>query len=257
MRKYFTIITLSLLTVVMFSCKDSNPKSEITKLVNELNEACPVVMDYITCQSAEIQGNDVIMNYIIDESMLSLEVMKQKPELAKKYGGSSIFNENAKLGDMVMNSGYGFIANYKGSLSGDVVTLKFTNDEIKDIKAHPISKDELLDWDIEATNSLLPKQLDEVTTLISLTRDGNIVTYTYEIDEDALDMATVFEGQEDLRATLTAQIATLNSPTSSAQTFIRLLRETNKDLCYVYRGNQSGQSLKIDFTNSQLREMLK
>ena len=258
MKKLFSIITLCLLVAVMFSCKDDTSKSDLIRLVGEMNQQCPIEMDYVTCQSVEIQGNDVIMNYMIDEDMLSLDVMKQKPDLAKKYGGSSIFNENAdtKLGDLILKSGCDFIANYKGSTSGDVVSLKFTNDEIKDIKAHPISKEELLDWDIEATNSLLPKKLDYVTTLVSLTRDGDVVTYTYEIDENELDMATVIAGKKQLKETLASQIAELNSPTSTAQTFMRLLRGAGKDLHYVYQGNESGQSLEIEFTNSELNEML-
>ena len=255
MKKCSVLFALVPLMAILFSCKGGDAKSEIRKLVKEINDQCPIDYDYFTCQSAAIQGNEVVMNYMIDETMLSLDLMKQKPDLAKKYGGSSIFNENAELGDLMVKSGLGFTANYQGSLSGEVVTLKFTNDDIKEIKAHPVSREELLDWEIQATNSTLPRQLDYVTTLVSLSRDGNVVAYTYEIDEDELDMSMMIDGQDQMRAGIAAQIATLNSPTSSAQTFMRLLREGGKDLHYIYKGNKTGTVLEIKFTNNELLDL--
>ena len=112
-----------------------------------------------------------------------------------------------------------------------------------------------MDWEIQATNSTLPRQLDYVTTLVSLSRDGNVVAYTYEIDEDELDMSMMIDGQDQMRAGIAAQIATLNSPTSSAQTFMRLLREGGKDLHYIYKGNKTGTVLEIKFTNNELLDL--
>ena len=255
MKKCFLLFALLPLMVILFSCKGNDARTEVRQMVKELNDQCPIHYDYITCQSAEIQGDEMVMNYIIDESMLSMKLMQEQPEIAKKYGGSSLFNVNDELGDLLMKSGLGLTANYQGSLSGDIVTLKFTNQEIKEIKAHPISNDELLDWEVMASNSILPKKLDDVTTLISLTRDGDVVAYTYEVDEDKLDMAVVNDGQSELKQTLSAQIATLNSPTSTAQTFMRLLRRGNKDLHYVYKGNLTGKTVRIEFTNDELREL--
>lgn len=241
--------------VILLSCQGRDSKSEVRQMVQEINDQCPIHFDYITCQSAAIQGDEVVMNYIVDENMLSLKLMKEKPVIAKKYGGSSLFVVNDELGDLLMKSGLGLTTNYQGSTSGDVVTLKYTNQEIKDIKANPISNDELLDWEVMASNSILPRKLDEVTTLISLTRDGNVVAYSYEIDEDKLDMSVVSDGKDQLKQTLAAQVATLNSPTSVAQTFMRLLRRGNKELHYVYKGNLSGKTVRIEFSNDELRDL--
>ena len=254
MKKYLAFIALLPLMAILFSCNSKETKPELSKLVNNINAQCPIHYDYLTCQSAAIQGDEVVMNYVVDENMLSLSLMKEKPDLAKKYGGSSMFNLNNELGDLILESGLGFTANYQGTLSGDVVTLRFTNDEIKDIKAHPISNEELLDWEIQASNSILPRQLDGVTTLISMSRDGDVVAYNYEIDESQLDFSTIEENQDRLKQTLAQQVATLNSPTSSAQIFMRLLRRGNKDLNYVYKGSQSGKAVTIRFSNAELRD---
>ena len=255
MKKYIVLIAVLPLLAILMSCNEGGAKADLRKMVDNINRECPIHYDYITCQSAAIQGEEVVMNYIVDGSMLSLQLMKEKPDLAKKYGGSSLFNVYDELGSLLVEAGYGFTANYQGSLSGDIVTLRFTNDEIKEIKAHPISNEELLDWEIQASNSTLPRKLDAVTTLLSMSRDGNVVSYNYEIDESQLDMSVLINGQEQLKQTLAEQVATLNSNTSSAQAFMRLLRRGNMELHYVYKGNSSGKTARIQFTNAELRDM--
>ena len=101
----------------------------------------------------------------------------------------------------------------------------------------------------------VPRKLDAVTTLVSMSRDGNVVSYNYEIDESQLDVSVLINGQEQLKQTLAEQVATLNSNTSSAQAFMRLLRRGNMELHYVYTGNSSGKTARIQFTNAELRDM--
>ena len=124
MKKYIVLIAVLPLLAILMSCNEGGAKADLRKMVDNINRECPIHYDYITCQSAAIQGEEVVMNYIVDESMLSLQLMKEKPDLAKKYGGSSLFNVYDELGSLLVGAGYGFTANYQGSLSGDIVTLR-------------------------------------------------------------------------------------------------------------------------------------
>ena len=104
MKKYIVLIAVLPLLTILMSCNEGGAKADLRKMVDNINRECPIHYDYITCQSAAIQGEEVVMNYIVDESMLSLQLMKEKPDMAKKYGGSSLFNVYDELGSLLMES---------------------------------------------------------------------------------------------------------------------------------------------------------
>ena len=71
MKKYIVLIAVLPLLAILMSCNEGGAKADLRKMVDNINRECPIHYDYITCQSAAIQGEEVVMNYIVDESMLT------------------------------------------------------------------------------------------------------------------------------------------------------------------------------------------
>lgn len=119
------------------------------------------------------------------------------------------------------------------------------------------SKDVLLDKEIAASNAQFPVKVDDATTLMSLSRDGNIVTYEYEIDESAFDFETFMAQKERFKSQLENQIAVLSTPNSEVYVFMSLLKDTGNSLRYLYKGNRSGKTMVIEFSNDELKQIIK
>ena len=258
MNRILNITLLFTLLAVAVSCTDSGSqaRSQLKKIVKELNSRCPLESDCFVCVGAQIEDDNVVASYIVDENVMNLDLLKNKPDMVKKFGGSALFTESPELADLIISSGYGLILKYKGSQSKKLVPIHFTNQDVKDIKNAPQDNEDILNWQIESSNAVLPQQVDEITVLTSITRDGQDVAYNYELDDEAMDMAFFNDHLDEMKANLSDELEALNSPMSSFKPFMKLLCRTNKNLLYVYKGKHSGQTVTITFTNSELRDII-
>ena len=258
MKKILETLTLCSLVFVLFSCSDGKAKNDLLKIVNEINRECPIQYDMFTCQKAELKDNDLVLHYTVDEYFFPMELFRQNPEKIKKFGGSAVFDEDPELTELIKRSGCGYTMIYKGNKSNEEVSIHFSEQEIKDVLEHPASQEEILDWQIESSNAILPQQVDEVTTLLVLEKDGEDVSYIYEIDDVAMDFNAFKANQEEFRENLKETITQLsNAPQSSFKAFLKLLCRNNKNLCYTYRGKTTEQKVTLRFTNSELRDITK
>jgi hypothetical protein len=126
-----------------------------------------------------------------------------------------------------------------------------------DKSANNLSKEVLLDQEIASSNAQMPIQMDNATTLLSLSRDGEIVTYEYLLDENEVDFSQFIEDKAQHRNKLSNQITLLSTTEPSMHAFMSLLKETGKSLRYRYKGNSSGVVVTIEFSNDELQEMIK
>ena len=119
------------------------------------------------------------------------------------------------------------------------------------------SKDALLDKEIAASVAQFPMQVDDATTLVLLSRDGNVVTYDYALDESKMNFDEFIANQESFKAQLRNNIVVVCTPSSDFHTFMTLLRDTDKELRYRYKGKPSGRSVTIEFSNNEIKELIK
>lgn len=256
MKRFLEILTFSSLFFILVSCSDGQARKELILMVNDINHNCPIQYDMFTLQKAKIQDDVILFNYTVDESFFNLDIFKKYPEKIKKFGGSSVFG-NAELANMIINSGYGVSMIYKGTESNEEVTLEFSNQDIKDVIANPASKEEILDWQIESSNMMMPQQVDEVTTLVNIEKKGKDVIYIYEIDDQSVDLNLFKANKDEFKQNLKESLELVNNPQSTFKPFLMLLCRTNKNLSYEYRGKNSGQSVNITFENWELRNIAK
>jgi len=115
------------------------------------------------------------------------------------------------------------------------------------------TKMELLDKEIDLSNHQMPMQVDFATTLMSLKRQSMTVSYQYVVDEDAIDMDEVIANQRPFKTTLENQITTVKE----AKYFASMVADAGCDLHFVYDGNHSAKNVTIEFTNAELKSILK
>ena len=119
------------------------------------------------------------------------------------------------------------------------------------------SKEALLDKEIAASVSQFPVQVDTATTLVLLSRDGRIVTYDYVLDESAMNFDEFINNKESFKAQLRNNIVVVCTPSSDFRTFMTLLRDTDKELHYRYKGKNSGMTVTIEFSNDEIKDLIK
>lgn len=120
-----------------------------------------------------------------------------------------------------------------------------------------ITKDALIDQEIEAYNAQLPIQVDYASTLLALSREDSVVTYQYEFDEYKIEYEDMYANQVNFMADVKEKLTAACASNSELHTFFSLLSETGKVLHYDYRGNLSGRALMFEFSNDEIKEMVK
>lgn len=131
-----------------------------------------------------------------------------------------------------------------------------SNETTTTVSADANSMEMALEKEIYASNAQMPMQVDYATTLRSVTRDGNVVTYEYGIDESVFNFDDIIARSEDFKANLKEQIKLMSSPDSEVYTFMSLLKKTGKDLRYLYKGKNTGKTMTIVITNDELKELI-
>lgn len=130
------------------------------------------------------------------------------------------------------------------------------NETTTTVSADANSMEMALEKEIYASNAQMPMQVDYATTLRSVTRDGNVVTYEYGIDESVFNFDDIIARSEDFKANLKEQIKLMSSPDSEVYTFMSLLKKTGKDLRYLYKGKNTGKTMTIVITNDELKVLI-
>ena len=254
MKKIILLLSISSLLFTLSSCGDHKAKMDLKKVTIELNRQCPMKFDVATCIGAKIQDGNLVVDYVYDEESIKLDHLKDQSEMTKRHLAESFFNSKEEFGNLLIRAGYGFTANYKGSKTKDTTTVHLINDEIKRVMENPATKNEILDWEVQITNSMLPMAVDEATTLVSLDQQDGAVSYVYDVDDEQVNMSTMSAVKDEIKENLKQELAQeWTSPTSTSKEFLTLVCRTNKALRYVYRGKTTGKEIVIEFSNSELR----
>ena len=118
------------------------------------------------------------------------------------------------------------------------------------------AKELLIDKDIEETNTQFPMQVDIATTAVSVSREGDVVIYHFEVNEGLLEIESLIENQETMKSELKKSLLDVLNQDASFREIMNLLKETGKSLKYEYKGINTGKTLEIEFFNAEIGEML-
>lgn len=115
------------------------------------------------------------------------------------------------------------------------------------------SKYKALDAEIELANQQMPMQMTHAITLTGMLRDGFVVSYVYEVNEEVLTLDNFIADETAFKANMVNEIVN----NTEVVRFFTLIADAGCDLQYVYNGSHSGKTTIISFTNAELKEMCK
>lgn len=246
MKKFF--LTLIGITTILFA-SSCGGNSQLRKLVSEINNRCPISIDALgEVTNAKLDGNNVIVTVSMAEDLLSIETIQNNTEMMKpnviQALGNNPSDQMRALVDILSKNNGSLTYEYIGKSSGKKATITITGDELKDISKVGNDPDAALDAQLAITNIHFPMQLDDVTTIVNVTRENGNVVYLYDIDEANFDLNQIEEEQDDVLDYLFESLR-MQRDNVSSKMFIQACYNAKADIIYRYRGNVTGKA--IDF----------
>ncbi len=257
----FLVIVCSLI-FLMSSCKN-NPlaklgqklsDSEMSQLVETLNEQCPVSYEIGTATSFKCEGKKVVIDYTIDEDILSFEKLDKKvifDAWRLLYLDCCSSNDKAFMKSLAL-SGYDLQCFFTGSRTSHKDTIDVSNQQLKSIK--PLSQEENIKTTVEITRAVLPIPLDSVTDMVDVTLEKESLIYIYKINEENFDFS-LLENEPTFRENIASGITQQFTNNNSAGELFKKLCLSGRGLCYRYQGSKTGRTIDIEFNNIQLRQL--
>lgn len=173
----------------------SNMENTFEWQVRKANQSCPITiadgLGHIT--SIALEDNMVVYSITFDANVISLDRLKDNPDKYKRVIilSSYLLNGQNKNGDrfmkMILNNHYGLAFKVQSN-QGEEFTISVKTSELKALlqeaeKSPTEAMKEVLEWQINDSQSTLPIKLDDDMTLVSILCDSTSLIYRVLIDE--------------------------------------------------------------------------
>lgn len=241
-----------ILFVTFLGC--NNNSSQINEIVKELNNQTPLSMGMMgEITQFSISGNYMEMICSVDDNILNLEALKNTPELMHENLVQLITNGNVQGMDYILNelkdANLGWKVTYIGKTSQTKVSTSLSSSEIKQLMAQPHqtkNPKEVLDAQINTTNSQLPMDIGNGMTMDRLVLEENYVVYYYTWDDDMVDL---LKGSEkEMKEELVKMLKT-DDPTIVF--FNKICKDAGVGMAYRYVGKEKGKKVTIYINNDE------
>jgi hypothetical protein len=265
MKNGKTLLTKGLLMAViammLTACNGSgSSKSKVQMIVDETVKELPTQDNIGEISAIKCEKKMVVFNYNTDAQSFPLAKAKDSGDLIKRTWRMSFFDPDDKNKSEFLSSlideGYGVKVCFDEEGTKVHHEITFSNDELQTIKKQPLTNTQQLNIQIELTNAALPKQIDNVTTLVRTELDDTNMVYVFDIDEDKLTIDAMKSDEATYRSNIERTLANeIANPLSSTGMFFKQVIRAGKGVKYNYCGKNSGKSFDVELTNSQLRQM--
>lgn len=263
MKRISFIISLVFIILTVTSCENGN----ITKLKKEIavaNASCPINMgiggDLLSIKYQQ-KENRVIFYYSINEELgAGLFLKKNKEKLHQQFRLSFSKSESQQMLKDIVNAKASLMMIYKAPSSGKTVKFELPYDELKEMRANPMSDSEIqrltIENKIEVENSRCPYKSDEgmVVTKVALVDD--FIVWYYKMDEGLYDMKELKKYQSDLKDNV-KEVLNYMRKDPTMQNELRMLVNQGVGYQYRYYGDKSKNYVDVIFTPEELSEYLR
>lgn len=263
MKRISFIISLVLIILAATSCENGN----ITRLKKEIavaNAGCPINMgiggDLLSIKYQE-KENRVIFYYSINEELgAGLFLKKNKEKLHQQFRLSFSKSESQQMLKDIVNAKASLMMIYKAPSSGKTVKFELPYDELKEMRANPMSDSEIqrltIENKIDVENSRCPYNADEGMTTRKVALVDNFIVYYYEMDESLVDMKELKRLQVEMKENVQEALKSMKND-FTMQNEIKMLVDQNIGYQYRYYGNKSKEYVDIIVTPEELSKYLK
>lgn len=246
-----------LMAALMFATSSCNKSDHLREQVELLNSQCPITaVEDMEIVAVTYEEDVVEIKCEVNENLVSVQKIKENKDLFRRNGQMMITNSTGSFADLIKElkkAGAGLKMTYHGRQSDETISLTFTSEEIEkasEIKDSDKNPEDLLDSQIQMTNIQCPMTVDEVTTMVGLTKDDKYVIYQMSIDDNQVDMRLLGQNAAELKQEIKSNL--LNSSDPSLDGFLRVVKETKRGVCYLYTGANTKIQKKVIIEYSEL-----
>lgn len=254
-------ILLCTLILSMGSCKNKQLKlgekmsdSEIEQLVKELNENCPIDYKLFSAIGYKLDGKTVVIDYVVDEDKIEYANLDDKTLLNiwRLCCLDEVSQNDKGIMKTLVLSGYGLKCQFNGSMSPKKMTLDVSNEMLENNKA--LTQDEIIENLVEITRNALPKTVDRITQIIDFKLEKDNIIYVYEIDETDFDISQI-ENNSNYKDNGNFVIGNELRNNTLTGVLYKLVARSGRGICHRYIGKNTGKTVDIQFSNSEIRQI--
>jgi len=256
-NSFLTLCFIALVTM----CVSCSEKSKLQQAVEEASKQCPMDLGLVgKISSFSYENKELTIELCMNEGLIKVSTINDDLETAKKSILNSVSTQPDELKDMmseVVKEKATLVYRYVGDKTKGVAEVRISYDELETAlnkTTGDVDFQEELDSQVKIINQQCPSQIDKITTLVNVTMDDESITYHYTIAEESVEMKTLMENVENMKAGLANSI--INNM-SSMHTFIVACINTNRSLVYHYVGDNSGDDFSVVFSVDELAELAK
>ena len=253
MKKNLLLVTLVAFIASLVSCGES----KIEKMVDSLNNECPISMGVIgEITDVEYENGNVVFNCSVNETLVNIDALNENPDLMKR-NIKTVFNnpngETKELIDMLIEENSGIVYRYTGKESGKVTSITLSSADITDINNNSTEEynpETALEDQVETANAQCPIIIADGMTTTHIAIEGDYVVYNVDVDESMYSIKTLDSNKAQVKKNMIQEFNGNSDPT--IKLFINFCKEANKGVAYKYIGNSSGKICMIKISYSEL-----
>lgn len=169
-------------------------------------------------------------------------------------------SESQQMLKDIVNAKASLMMIYKAPSSGKTVKFELPYEELKDMKANPMSDSEIqrltIENKIDVENSRCPFKSDEGMTTTKVTLVDDFIVYYYEMDEDLYDIKELKRQQNMLKDNIIEALKGMCNDLTM-QSELRMLVDQNIGYRYRYYGNKSKEYVDVIFAPEELHKYIR
>jgi len=254
MKRLSAIALFCLILLGVTSCR--NDKSELEKMIDQLNTECPIPLGSIgQMDNATYKNHKVTFNYTI-VGLDNLDNYKNNQEAFHNFMLDNYRSNSDEDFRQLLET----IVEAEASLdvvfsieSGDSFTLSFSNEELKANMPQTNGDPETyLQSAVQSARMQLPITYGygEGMVCSNIELDSLFFTYYIDCDENLLDLNEMQQSIEENHKGLVELLTSSNDP--SFMKMLETLKATNRGLRYFYTGTTSGKEAVVTITPEEL-----
>ena len=199
-------------TSVILLCVSSCENAKIKQLKNEIeaaNKDCPISIGVLgDVQHIEYNNKNNSVEYLIltDGAVFNNFVRDNIYLLYRTARLEFVEGDKKDFLKLLIDAEVNFEYIYKSKSTGEVLSVYFSLEDLKEIESMPLSESErvqlLLDDLVLLLNSSCPVTLEDGLIMLGFNYDSNNVVYSYLADEFNYNIDELTEGRELLKARL-------------------------------------------------------
>lgn len=251
------IAILLAMIVSLTIANKSYGQSLLDTTIKVLNKMCPISMGLVgSIESAQLEPQLLVLKLSMNEEYINLDAVQKNKEtfaieMAKGLNTNFVSNDFLEL---LLNEGCGIKYILEGTTSHDTTSITINTQILRSVSDAPKSTPlDILKTSINNTKLQLPTKVDEISMLVDIDLVGDKVTYFYEIEDISFTLDDI--DIDELKTNTMDELHALRTDLINA-TFYRLVLNAGKQLCYHYKGTESGDTIEFTINTDELKQIL-